>query len=478
MGVKISMIKCSGIVFGKILSDFKKMDYTGYAEQYPPFASWLNLKNKNKTIIKAWTAAAKDKHDLDLFVNIPFCKKKCSFCFLPVICLGSDKTHIDKEIDSYLKYLEKEINLLASIFKKRTFSSIYIGGGTPSIMSVKHINETFTLLRKNFTFSKKAQILTEISPNIDIKKLNAFKQCGVNRLCIGVQTMNPQILKNVHRIQKSNSFTKTYKLAQKVGIKKINIDLICGLPNQSSESFINDVKTVAALKPDQIHLNIFAVTPYTIYFKKGGKPINETKIEKLRNEGFKILFKFGYKKLDSDAVGLTLNSKNFQTADLKEKKSLLGIGIGSVSRAWKNLRYINTISWTQYQKNLTSKILPTKTGIRISLKDEMIYFILESLNLEPAVLFFKDFKKTFKKDLPLVFSDELKELQKQGVFVDDKSIKISKNQWSLIRLVFFQPEIIMNYYKQTKKLSSSSNINSNSATNSLSAAKKSGNNNG
>ena len=125
------MIKCSGILFGKILSSLKKMDYTGYSEQYSPFGSCPDLKNKNKTLIDAWTSAIKDKHNLDLFVNVPFCKIKCSFCFLPVICTGHNKKRIGKIFDTYLKYLEKEISLLTPIFKERTFNSIYIGGGTP-----------------------------------------------------------------------------------------------------------------------------------------------------------------------------------------------------------------------------------------------------------------------------------------------------------------------------------------------------------
>ncbi|MEA3307000.1 MAG: radical SAM protein, partial [Elusimicrobiota bacterium] len=412
------MINCSGIVFAKILKNLKLSDYTGYTDQYPPFGSWSDLKNKNKTIFDAWKWVAQDKHDIDLFVNVPFCKVKCSFCFLPVICTGHNKKNIDKTFDSYLEYLQKEISLLAPIFKKRTFNSLYIGGGTPSMMSVKQIEKFFALLRKNFKFSAKAQILAEISPEIGQKELTAFKKCGINRLCIGVQTMSPQTLHEVQREQKNNSFERTYKLAKKTGIKKINVDLICGLPNQSDKSFIHDLKTVAALRPDQIHLNIFATTPYTIYSLKGGKAINEKKIKKLREKGFNMLFNLGYKKLDSDAVGLTLKSKNFQTADLREKKSLLGIGIGSVSRAWSRLRYINTIDWAGYRRNLSSKTLPAKKGIQTSLKDEMIHFILESLNFEPAVLLFKDFKGTFKKDLPSIFSDELKELKNRGIFVD------------------------------------------------------------
>jgi len=157
------------------------------------------------------------------------------------------------------------------------------------------------------------------------------------------------------------------------------------------------------LKPDQIHLNIFAATPYTIYSIKGGKPINEEKIKKLRARGFKILFKLGYKKMDSDTVRLTLNSKNFQTADLRDKKSLLGLGIGSVSRAWGRLRYINTIDCPQYRKDPFSKTLPVKKGRQTSQRAEMIHFVIESLNFEPAILLFKDLKKTFKKDLSTIF---------------------------------------------------------------------------
>ena len=299
------MLNCSQPALEKLLSGLKALDYTGYAEQYPPFGSWNTFKLSRKTLSDIWRGSLSDGIETGLYVNIPFCKIKCDFCFLPVTVTGPDETAIRGEFSSYFGLLKKEAGMLANIFSSASLKTLYIGGGTPSLMTPEEIGRLFSLLHSNFHFSPKAQVTTEIHPETaDISVLKAFKSGGVNWLCIGAQSLNSGVLSKAGRRQDMGAVIRAYKNARRAGIEGINIDLICGLPGQTEKSFLKDVKIIADLRPDESHLNTFIVTPYTLYGRRGGKPDAPEITERLKEKGFALLAAKGYKKLHYDSAGL------------------------------------------------------------------------------------------------------------------------------------------------------------------------------
>ncbi len=444
------MISINHKIFDKILDKLKELDYTGYSEQYPPFGSWNKLEPSQAKIKKAWEKTLLDNSDMGLFVNIPFCRRKCVFCFLPVVCVGNNQETIDGFFEDYFKTLEKEAGAYSGIFKNRAFETLYIGGGTPSLMNPPQINKFFQLLNLKFNLKKTRQIILEIHPqDINREKVEAFKKHKVSRVCLGVQSMDEKVLTKIKRRQNFNEIKKAYAVLLKADIKEVNIDLICGLPGQNETSFLSDLKIISKLKPDQIHINSFISTPYTIHSIQGGEKPNYEKIEKTRKKAFRFLNALGYIKIDSDSMGRTHKSKNIQTTDLCLKKSILGLGPGAISRAWSAFRYINIVSWKNYKTSLNKGFLPAERGIQTTLKDEMIYFAIEKLS-NTGELRFKDFKKLFNEDFEDVFPNESQKLKFYGAAFSKDKIKTPLGFWNSIRQTFYTSKVMIGGLKNLK----------------------------
>lgn len=443
------MINVKPRVFDKILEKFRELDYTGYVEQYPPFASWEKISSPAEFAAKAWKESLKEPASLDLFVNIPFCARKCLFCFLPVVCVGENPEKRRRFVEKYLAALEKEAGFYSGLFGKRKFSTLYVGGGTPSILEPAQINSFFDFLKKFFSFSEKAQFVIEVYPrDINKKIASEFAKNGVTRACLGVQSLDRQVLTETKRRQDEKEVRKAFGVLRESGIAKINIDLICGLPRQSEESFMKDLKTVVRLRPDQVHVNAFINTPYTAYSMKGGKPPDYGRIEAVRKKSFAVLKSEGYLKIDSDSVGLTLESKNFQAGELWKKKSLLGLGFGAISRAYGRMRAANSVSFENYCRLLEKGIPPLESGARMTLRDEMIYHTLEKAGAFNRVDF-AEFEKQFGKKFENVFPGELKTLLNLGAAKTKKSLEIPPSLRSDLRRAFYRPKAVMRGLKNS-----------------------------
>ena len=189
-----------------------------------------------------------------LYIHIPFCEKKCAYCdFL------SFKSN-DEEIEAYINSLNIELIQKAALLKnhspKYEISSIFIGGGTPSILNAKYIYKIFDELNKNFSIMADAEISIESNPNsLTYEKALSYIENGINRISIGLQSANDEELKTLGRIHNYNQFVNSYDEAIKAGFHNINIDLIKNIPNQTSASFKNTLDKVLSLNPT--HLSIY-----------------------------------------------------------------------------------------------------------------------------------------------------------------------------------------------------------------------------
>ena len=189
-----------------------------------------------------------------LYIHIPFCEKKCAYCdFL------SFKSN-DEEIEAYINSLNIELVQKAALLKnhspKYEISSIFIGGGTPSILNAKYIYKIFDELNKNFSIMPDAEISIESNPNsLTYEKALSYIENGINRISIGLQSANDEELKTLGRIHNYNQFVNSYDEAIKAGFHNINIDLIKNIPNQTSASFKNTLDKVLSLNPT--HLSIY-----------------------------------------------------------------------------------------------------------------------------------------------------------------------------------------------------------------------------
>lgn len=208
------------------------------------------------------------KKELGIYIHIPFCKKKCYYC---------DFVSYPSKLDLQERYIEAVLRELSSYnLNKYNITTLYIGGGTPSCISSKLIVKLLDNIKQklilNETKWEDIEITIEVNPGtVNKGKLEEYKNSGVNRLSIGLQTTNDKLLEKIGRIHKYQDFLDTYNLARKLNFKNINVDLIIGLPEEEISDIKEDLKNIIQLNPEHISV-------YSLIVEEG------TKIEKLLNE--------------------------------------------------------------------------------------------------------------------------------------------------------------------------------------------------
>jgi len=445
------MAELSEQAFDAFLTALRRLDYTGYSEQYPPFGSWQTLDRKSGALKAAWRRSLGLTKKAGLFVNVPFCRSRCRFCFLPVTAIGSSGKKRTASFRRYLSALDREAAFYVPLFKTARFSTLYIGGGTPSMMTPEETRQFFGLLRRRFRIPPGAQTVLELHPDdVTGEKLDAYRDCGVSRVCIGVQSMDERVLGANARRQGLDRVAAAHAALKAHGIKGVNIDLICGLPGQDRASFLRDLGKVIKLGPDQVHLNTFINTPYTVHAMSGGKAGDERAVAALREEGFRRLAKAGYVRIDSDSMGRTRASRNLQTTDLSGRRSVLGLGPGAVSRAFGAARYINRAGWDGWLARAGHGLCPAEKGVFCGPEDEMRYSAVIKFTDELGVDL-GEFRRAHGRDFMKVFRAEVSELERAGARLSGGTFRLPRNLWGLVRRVFYRPEVIARGLANIKK---------------------------
>lgn len=188
---------------------------------------------------------------IGIYVHIPFCKQKCFYCDFVSYC---DKT---KFIDEYIECLKKEIKL-ESDKKGFIIDTIYIGGGTPSIIDGKLVRDVIETIRKSFIIDKEAEVTIEVNPGtVNEEKLKIYKESGINRISMGLQSTNSSLLKMLGRIHTYEEFLECFNLARHIGFENINVDLMIGLPDQTLEDIDESIERISNLKPE--HISVYSL---------------------------------------------------------------------------------------------------------------------------------------------------------------------------------------------------------------------------
>lgn len=201
--------------------------------------------------------------NLELYLHIPFCVKKCAYCdFLSFSC--------EKESQiAYADALIREIEFYGPKMKDFLVSTIFIGGGTPTWLDEDKMLEILDAVNTYFQISSEAEVTMECNPGtVTLEKLEKYRKAGVNRLSIGLQSADDEELGLLGRIHSYETFIKTYEMAKKAGFFNINVDMISGIPHQTAEKFLRSLQKVVRLKPTHISV-------YSLIIEKG-TPFYET----------------------------------------------------------------------------------------------------------------------------------------------------------------------------------------------------------
>ena len=289
-----------------------------------------------------------------IYVHIPFCVRKCNYCaFLSGASDEALREH-------YVKALCEEIRIRARLMSdhaRGVFDTIFFGGGTPSLLSSDQIARIISELKANFNIDDEAEITLESNPaTLSMESLRGYRQSGVNRLSMGVQSMDDDILRRLGRIHTAGDVIRDVQNARAAGFDNINLDLMFAVPDSSLDTTISDIEAVMSLGPEHISFYSLQLEEGTTFFKEFERGELEEVPDEIDREtyhaGAKILRDKGYEQYEiSNFAKIGYESRH----NLKywEMAPYMGLGLGASSFI-DNSRIMNVCSFDEYF-NLTGK---------------------------------------------------------------------------------------------------------------------------
>tara|TARA_B110000196_G_scaffold39378_1_gene29910 strand:+ start:342 stop:1499 length:1158 start_codon:yes stop_codon:yes gene_type:complete len=319
---------------------------------------------------------------LSLYVHIPWCIKKCPYCDF-----NSHTSATDIPEKDYLISLMDDLDKTLNFVQGRKLSSIFFGGGTPSLFSANGIEQIIKGAESRIGFHKDIEITLEANPGtFEQKKFSDYRAKGVNRLSIGVQSFNDTQLISLGRVHSSKEALNVVKNAKLAGFDNINIDLMHGLPNQSVDEAINDLTCAIKLEPNHISWYQLTIEPNTIFFNKPPKLPKEILVEAIQEKGGEILSDAEYKQYEVSAY-CKKNKRSAHNMNYWEFGDYLGIGAGahgkiSLPKENKIIRIQKTRSPEDY---LNYKKTYTCSSKSIDLDEIPLEFMMNALRINQGV---------------------------------------------------------------------------------------------
>ena len=366
--------------------------------------------------------------NIGIYVHIPFCMRKCYYCDF---C--SYPGQLEKQED-YVQALKEEIKERSKRVKNYV-DTIYIGGGTPSIIDASYIAEILNCIRDNYKVKKNAEITIEVNPGtVTENKLALYKDAGINRLSIGLQSTKDKLLEEIGRIHNYEEFLNTYKLAKDIGFKNINVDLMIGLPEQTLKDVEDSLIEIISLKPK--HISVYSLileenTKLEVLVKLGKLDLPTDEVEREMYWKVKeVLEANGYEHYEiSNFAKKGYKSKhNF---NCWKQHSYLGFGVAAHSY-YNDIRYSNTNSLEEYLQNPENKKVEETQEIEDTKKE---YMLLGLRTLEGVSI--SEFKQKFVDNPLYLFKNELNKLTEEGlVEIDLDNIKLTNKGLDLANLVW------------------------------------------
>lgn len=400
--------------------------------------------------------------EIGLYIHIPFCKHKCYYC--DFVSYANKKKFFKK----YVECVKKEIGKYArenrimsehGLEPKYVIKTIYIGGGTPSLIDEEYIEDILKSIRENFeitsnleenyeaqdekikNYNSQIETTIEVNPGTVTKeKLQKYLECGINRLSIGLQAVQDNLLKEIGRIHTFEDFQNVYKWAREVGFKNINVDLMIGLPNQTLDDVKESTKKVMALKPE--HISVYSLileenTKLEDMVIKGKMELPDDEIErKMYWYVKKALEKHKYIHYEiSNFARPGFESKH--NSDCWNQNEYIGIG-AAASSFMNNARYENTSDLEEYISNIENDKPSKNIQLQELLDDEskIDEYMMLSLRKISGVNI-TEFKRKFNQNPIIRYNKILEKLIKEELIeIDGNNIRLSSKGIDLANLVW------------------------------------------
>ena len=429
--------------------DFAK--FVKYSKPGPRYTSYPTAPEFSEAFtqddLKEFYKNQSDDRPLSLYIHMPFCRSACYFCGCNTIFTSKE----DKKT-RYIEYLKKELNILKNhLNTKRAVTQLHFGGGTPTFFSPSQLEVVITAIKEIFpNFSPDAEISCEVDPRyFTVEHMNVLKAGGCNRLSFGVQDLDEEVQKTIHRIQPFELTQNVIKIAREAGIHSINTDLIYGLPYQTRESFKKTLEQMITLNTDRFAVFNYAHVPWLMKtmrkFDETTFPKPEVKLEMLKDtidfftsNGYKMVGMDHFAKPEDElfkAIEKGELHRNFQGYTTKGGADLIGIGLTSIGNGVDYYAQ-NFKELEPWENAIDNGDLPVYKGYRLSDDDMLRQFVIMEL-MSNFSLNIKRVEEEFKINFKEYFDDAIKALKEfedaQLLKITDNKIEVSQTGSMLIR---------------------------------------------
>lgn len=370
---------------------------------------------------------------VSLYFHLPFCESLCLFCACNVV-IQKDK-HVAQP---YLDFLKAEIEQFSErVSRTRSVVQYHWGGGTPTYLSPGQMEDLFNFTHERFSFSTQAEVGVEVDPRVTTRAhLETLSRLGFNRLSMGIQDFHPEVQAAIHRIQPLELTRDLILTARTLGFDSINVDLIYGLPYQTSERFARTVEQVLQLQPNRVALFSYAHVPW-LHKQQGSFAghlpegiakfdIFRTGLQQFLNAGYLYIGMDHFARQNDELAEAQRNRtlhRNFQGYTTKAGADLYGMGVSAISSIGDGYAQ-NFRDLQSYQSAVTSRGLATMRGYRLSHDDIIRRSVINRL-LCHTIIPKRDIEREFSIDFDEYFSAEMVRLQD---FCDNGLITISADE--------------------------------------------------
>lgn len=357
------------------------------------------------------------KKELELYLHIPFCVSKCKYCDFLSAPSGEEQRQI------YVERLCRRIRYWSDVIHNYGYEivSIFVGGGTPSILTEAQITQVFEAVHESFPIREDAEITLEMNPGTDVKdKLPVYRELGINRLSMGLQSADNEELKCLGRIHTYEDFRQVYQWAREAGFTNINVDLMSAIPGQTLESYEDTLRKVADLEPEHISAYSLIIEEGTPFYERygEGRHAEELPDEDIERQMYvrtgEILEDYGYHRYEISNYAKD-GYECRHNLGYWDRKEYLGLGAGASSLMdhirWKEPDHIGPS---------TGLVLEEREDFtRLRRKDEMEEFMFLGLRKINGVSEY-DFYKSFRVSIDEIYKESIENLIKEGLLVREE----------------------------------------------------------
>lgn len=356
---------------------------------------------------------------LGIYIHIPFCARKCNYCDF----LSAPETRETKE--RYLSLLDREMQLYKEIVSAREADTLFIGGGTPSFLETDLTDKLLCSVKKWIPSENLKEFTIECNPNsVTEEKLNLYKEAGVTRISLGMQSACDEELKKLGRLHSVKEFEKTYELVRKHGFERVNIDVMATIPGQTIESYKHTLEYVVGLSPEHISSYSLIIEEGTPFYEKyrENPPVDEDTDRQMYDLTKEILGRHGYHRYEisnyaKEGQECIHNLKYWQGGDY------LGLGLGAAS-CMEHERWSNVRGLTDYEDRICRGQKPVEQTEELGEEEQKAEFMFLGLRCMEGVSA-ERFEKKFHQSVEERYGKVLHKYENMGL------MRLVNGNWQL-----------------------------------------------